>query len=287
MDHCDATNGLANKFRLVRRMRDADLIFVQRRLLPRWLIRSSKTPLVFDFDDAIFCHSDGQRSSSREKKFAAMTERASLLFAGNGYLAGYGGERAMVIPTLVDAGRYQVSSQPSGTLSLIWIGSRSTSKYLDFFRPVLASMIREGLDFTLNVVADFDFYQDGVRVNNITWTSENEVRALSRAHIGIAPMLENNWTLGKCAFKVLQYMAAGLPVISSPVGANKDVIVSNETGLLAESADEWITAVRELQDPERRLLMGKNGRERVLSHYSEPVIVDAMVSALSDRGLIS
>jgi glycosyltransferase involved in cell wall biosynthesis len=83
------------------------------------------------------------------------------------------------------------------------------------------------------------------------------------------------------ATKLFEYMAAGLPVIASPVGANAEIVTHGETGLLAASPEEWVEAVATLvRDCRRRLHMGAAGRQRIEQHYSISRAVDAWTRLL-------
>ena len=113
------------------------------------------------------------------------------------------------------------------------------------------------------------------------WTDSGEVDAIAQCHIGIAPMDDDNWTRGKCALKVIQYMAAGLPVVSSAVGANKEVIEHGETGFLAEDQDAWLEAVGKLVNSRQlREQMGESARMRAKERYSSDATTRQSLSSL-------
>ena len=119
------------------------------------------------------------------------------------------------------------------------------------------------------------------------WSSRTETSELSSAHIGIAPMIDNPWTNGKCALKIVQYMAAGLPVISSGVGANREVVVPGETGVIANNADEWLQAVELLSgNPDEQERMGSAGYARMIQRYSQRAVLDSTILSLAKRELI-
>jgi glycosyltransferase involved in cell wall biosynthesis len=284
--HIDETSGLA-KLSLLRRANDFDLVFVQRRLLPGWLLAAIRKPMVFDFDDAIFCRSNGEISRRRLRRFRRMVARADLVLAGNRYLAGRceGGD-AVVVPTAIDPDRYLAGPRAHADLVLAWVGSRSTGRYLQGHRGTLEQLGDAFPGICLKVVADFEFSLSNIRVDNIPWSNAAEVTALAEADIGIAPLPDNQWTRGKCAFKLLQYMAASLPVVASPVGANGEVIVDGETGILADSPDEWCEAVGRLGDRSLREQMGAAGRRRVQANYAESVMVERVLDTLRGRGLL-
>ena len=130
-------------------------------------------------------------------------------------------------------------------------------------------------------MADFDLPSEHLRTLAIPWSEKGESEALASAHIGIAPMPDNSWTQGKCGIKVLQYMAAGLPVVSSPVGVNRDIVEHKVTGFLAESPDEWLVAIERLiRNPDLRKIMGKKGQKRVTEHYAIDVTFRKMIRRL-------
>jgi glycosyltransferase involved in cell wall biosynthesis len=258
----------------------ADVVVVLRKTFPApylWLLRRLAKRLVFDFDDAIFCNSDGSASATRMHRFASMASVCDHILAGNQYLAdkatGFN-QAVTVIPTCIDTTRYvEDSSRPSNYLDLVWIGSRSTRKYLMDALPALRLASKRVPNLRLKIIADFDLPDAGLPVLAVPWNAATEARELGSAHIGIAPMRDNDWTRGKCALKVLQYMAAGLPVVSSNAGANAEILIDGETGFLVGDDHSWAERIAMLAgNPEMRDRMGMAGRRRVMAGYSlEPV----------------
>lgn len=258
----------------------ADVVVVLRKTFPApylWLLRRLAKRLVFDFDDAIFCNSDGSASATRMHRFASMASVCDHILAGNQYLAdkatGFN-QAVTVIPTCIDTTRYvEDSSRPSNYLDLVWIGSRSTRKYLMDALPALRLASKRVPNLRLKIIADFDLPDAGLPVLAVPWNAATEARELGSAHIGIAPMRDNDWTRGKCALKVLQYMAAGLPVVSSNAGANAEIVIDGETGFLVGDDHSWAERIAMLAgNPEMRDRMGMAGRRRVMAGYSlEPV----------------
>lgn len=237
---------------------------------------------MYDFDDAIFLRSSGEPSASRSRRFAAICGSADLVLAGNRYLcdeAAKWNDAVCHIPTPVDARQYEVDVDKDERFSLVWIGSSSTRKYLEQHRELLEAIGRRLPNVVLKVISDFDFALDNVEVFNVEWSSEIEAGAIKASHVGIAPMEDNPWTRGKCALKVIQYMAAGLPVVSSPVGANREVVADGETGMLAGSEADWCDAIASLSgDPDLVRRMGAAGHRRFLAYYS----VDAVRRQIFD-----
>jgi glycosyltransferase involved in cell wall biosynthesis len=118
------------------------------------------------------------------------------------------------------------------------------------------------------VCSKFPQWSD-VAIDAVPWSAETEAEALASADIGIMPLTRDEWTEGKCAFKLLQYMAASLPCVSSPVGANRDAVIDGETGLWAATDADWERALaRLLESPPLRLAMGAAGRRRLETHYA-------------------
>ncbi len=101
------------------------------------------------------------------------------------------------------------------------------------------------------------------------WSAATEAAEIADADIGISWLPDDPWSLGKCGLKVLQYMAAGLPVVANPVGMNREMVIHGETGLLASTPAEWSRAIKTLgEDPALRARLGAAGREMVQRHYS-------------------
>jgi len=197
---------------------------------------------------------------------------ASLSLAGNAYLADMfrqRGKEVTILPTTVDPAHYSVKRHaPSGAIGLVWIGSSSTLPYLQQCLPAIAEAAREVPGLRLITIADRRLERSPVAVEHVRWSVHAEAEALARGDVGIAPTPDDRWTRGKCGFKIIQYMATGLPTIASPVGANSE-IVRPETGVLATTHDEWLDALLRLAgDAPLRRSMGTAARHRVEHDYS-------------------
>lgn len=237
------------------------------------LLRLCSKNLVFDLDDAVFCRSDGEPSRSRQMSFEKVTSICEQVWAGNLYLAEMAGrynESVKIVPTSLDYRKYLLEPEKnSDYFDLVWIGSRSTQKYLKECLPVLESVAENIPNLRLKIVADFELPTKRLKTLAVLWSDEVEAEALASAHVGIAPMSDDSWTKGKCGLKVLQYMAAGLPVVSSPAGVNREIVQEGITGFLAENPDDWRKAIDKLfRDPALRDTMGKAGQKRVIDHFS-------------------
>jgi glycosyltransferase involved in cell wall biosynthesis len=245
----------------------------------RWLGRARR--LIYDFDDAVMfqARAPEQPHPGRQRRFARTVRLADLVIAGCPILAGHadlaGAWASEVVPTGLDARRFPPKEDygKAGAARLAWIGSASTLKQLEPLRPALDAVGRALPGATLRVIADAELYLDGLHVENVPWNLEAEGRLLAECDIGIAPLPDTHYTRGKCGFKVIQYMAAGLPVVTSPVGVNADYVRPEETGLHAATAEEWVAAVRRLAaDPALRERMGRAARERVMQEFDFAVL---------------
>lgn len=274
--HLSLSGGAGNVWRALRAANRADLVLVLRKTLPApllWLLRRVSRRLVFDLDDAIFCKPDGSPSATRMSRFAAMVRCCDHVTAGNGFLAEVAARfnpAVSVIPTCVDVARYRPGDGLGQEhFDVVWIGSSSTRKYLEAAIPALREASRRIPGLRLKIIADFDLDAAGFPTVPVRWRADSEAAELASSQVGIAPMRDDDWSRGKCALKVLQYMAAGLPVVSSPAGVNGEAVIAGETGFLATADGQWVEALAELAgDPERRRQMGLAGRQRVAALYS-------------------
>jgi len=282
-----------NWLELYRLVRNADVVFIQKKLFPTLeiaLLRLLAKRLVYDFDDAVM-FKDGpataRQHARQHRRFAATASRADLLIAGNEYLR----EQALgfqkpvtLIPTPLDMGRYtpkSMESVPGRNVVLGWIGSRGTLKYLADIAPALEVIGERHPGVSLKIVADDFFELQHMAVIKKHWSATDEIADLHSFDIGLMPLRDDVWTRGKCGFKLLQCMAVGLPVVCSPVGMNADIVRNGVEGFCAASLDEWVERLSCLiEEPERRRTMGESARSRVLVDYSLAANTPAFIQGL-------
>ena len=265
------------------RIAAADAVVLQRTLFSwckRRLLRRAAKVLIYDFDDAVFLRDSNQRRSAqsiqRWRRFRDTVRLADVCLAGNDYLrtqavACAGPERVFAVPTCVDPHRYPVAGhcREGSDVELVWIGSRATLPSLELIKPGLhaANGCLPGLK--LKIICDAFPEMRGMCVLPVRWSEETEAEEIAAADIGIAWLPEHPWSLGKCGLKVLQYMAAGLPVVANPIGVHRQLITHGETGFLAATPMAWREALLRLANSaELRRSMGARARERVLRRYS-------------------
>jgi glycosyltransferase involved in cell wall biosynthesis len=106
---------------------------------------------------------------------------------------------------------------------------------------------------------------------------------MRRFDIGLMPLPDNPYTRAKSGYKILQYWAAGLPVVASPVGFNRNLIAADGDGLFAESIEEWVSALTRLaEDPDLRGRLGAAGREKAVKEYSLASCAPKLARLLDD-----
>jgi glycosyltransferase involved in cell wall biosynthesis len=255
-------------------------ILIQRRLLSRWEIqrlRRKAKNLFFDFDDAVWLRDSFSgrplHSRHRERRFLLQIRQMDYAIAGNQFLAANARpfvRHVQVIPTCIDPARYLLAQHlDDHAAQLVWIGSTSTLRGLEQQRAWFEALGRRLPNVSLRLICDQFLSFHRMRVVPRLWSEDTEAADLAAADIGIAWMPDDDWSRGKCALKVLQYMAAGLPVIANPVGVHVEMIRDGENGLLASTPAEWTDAIEYLarhSDVRRR--MGLVGRARVEKEYS-------------------
>jgi len=286
--HITASSSPLKRLHLLKQAAQVDVVVVLRKTFSvafLFLLRQFSRQLVFDFDDAIFLRSNGEASKLRMKRFHRMMKACDQVWAGNNYLADTArklNKNVSVLPTSVKPEKYAVTTnQPENHIDLVWIGSSSTRKYLVNVLPVLESLSLKHPQCRLKIIADFDLDTTSIKTLPIQWQAEIEAKELVSSHIGIAPMIDNPWTRGKCALKILQYMASGLAVVASPAGINKDVVINNETGYLATTNEEWLEALQTLIiNATLRKKLGEAGRKQVVEHFSEISTASKMLANL-------
>jgi glycosyltransferase involved in cell wall biosynthesis len=209
-------------------------------------------------------------------RFAALVRAADGVVAGNDFLNVQASRwtapaKIHTIPTCVEPARYAVAEHwRKGTgVQLVWLGSASTLQGLEKAQPILGQVSRACPGLHLKVVCDRFPRLRWLPILPCPWSEAGESAALAAADIGISWVPDDDWSRGKCGLKVLQYMAAGLPVVANPVGVQAEMVRHGETGFLATTPAQWADAVSCLaHDPRLRRRMGRAGRKRVETAYS-------------------
>lgn len=263
-------------------IRRADTVILQRRLPAAWelfLLRRAARRLIFDFDDAVFLRDSyankGLHSRRRRRRFAAVVRAADAVVAGNHFLAEQARQAAprtsvAVIPTCVDPARYPPARhlRSANGVRLVWVGSSSTLRGLELVRPLLDEVGQRVPGLKLKMICDRFLSFRHLPVLACPWAEESEAAEIAGGDIGVSWIPDDDWSRGKCGLKVLQYMAAGLPVVANPVGVHREMLRDGETGYLAETPEQWVAAIARLAaDPALRWRLGQAGRQRARQEY--------------------
>lgn len=279
-------------------LRKRDIVFLQYEVLPyfpavleKWM-RWRGIRYVYDFDDAVFHAYDSHAYRLVRfflgRKIERVIADAYRVIAGSHYLFEYTrrvNTRCKLLPTVVDITRYHVRrdetiSAPQFIIG--WIGSPSTTRYLEVLAPVFEELKRR-ISYRLIVVGGTASALLPVDTEVRPWREETEVDDLLSFDVGIMPMVDELWARGKCGYKLLQYMACGLPVIASDIGENRYIVDDTEAGFLAITTDDWLRAFITLaSDPALREKMGQRGRARIEKDYSLQTMAPKLLAILQD-----
>lgn len=266
-----------------------DMVVIHREAFPFFCPRVERMVLrrhsrvVFSLDDAIYA---GHRDTPNKKypliyklKYGPgvneVLAKSAHVIAGSRTLAEHARQfnpQVSVIPTVVDTNRYayRAPSAPVEPVMIGWMGTRSTSPYLFDIAAVLRQLgevFREKIGFRM--YGDPQLQLPVPNCEARPFSLESELDDLRSIDIGIMPLPDNEWTRGKCAFKAIQYMALGIPTVSSPVGMASEIIKHNVNGLLASTSGDWFEALaRLIRDADLRRRLAEEGRKTIEAYYS-------------------
>lgn len=274
----------------VRRAHLYDVVWIQKEFLPGlpfWLehlfLKRAKK-IALDIDDAEYLkyqkNSNPIKRALYSDKFPKIAQNYNLVVVGNSFLKSKftrWSENSLlkVIPSVVDFQKYEnnriYQSRPDNLFVIGWIGSPSSEKYL----RVIISVVKE-LAYTSNsrvelrlIGASPNQYREHDFITVIPWKECTEIKELSHFDVGIMPLNNSEWEEGKCSFKVIQYMAAGKPVVLNSTAANREVIIDGTNGLFADSHIAWLNSLKKLMDnPSLRHKMGLANMKRAKRYYS-------------------
>ncbi|OHB93012.1 MAG: hypothetical protein A2Z57_06870, partial [Planctomycetes bacterium RIFCSPHIGHO2_12_39_6] len=219
-----------------------DTLFVQKKRLwhwQLWYLRRKRIRIIYDFDDAVMFKSPvdgGGRSFKRQWTFARMVKYSDYVIAGNRYLKSkamvYNKHNVIIIPTSIDTDKYTIKdySKSKEKVTIGWIGSKSSLPFLKELIPAFDQLAGEYNFVELKIICNDFFECKKMPVIKKIWSLEDENPDLQDIDIGLAPLPNHEWTKGKCATKLLQYLSVGIPVVCSPVGVHKEIIQEGING---------------------------------------------------------
>ncbi len=283
------------RFRTMLSREHHDLIWLEKEAvpwLPWWIERLllGDRPYVVDFDDAWYLRYQEHRNplvrAGLAGKLPAVVRSSRLAIVGNAYLGAWAkrmqAPRILELPTTVDLSRYPLATgTPDGGFTIGWIGSpANAATYLPPLAGVFAELTADA-GVRLDLVGSGPIALDGVTVRSLPWSEADEGRLIGGFDVGIMPLRHDEWSEGKCAYKLIQYMASGLPVVASPVGMNREVVRDGVNGFLADTQEQWRSALLTLRhDPALRRRMGAVGRELVEAEFSHLKVGLQLATAL-------
>jgi glycosyltransferase involved in cell wall biosynthesis len=273
------------RFKIILTLKKYDVIYVHLWVTPfgppvfEWLLTKIHKKIIYDIDDLVYLKANKSKSNQlisfikgRQKPIFLM-KMANHVITCTPHLDEFVRKynlNTTDISSTINTDTYQVvkNYKNDHTLVLGWSGSHSTSKYLYLLKDVLIEL-NQDYPFKLMVMGDANFNIEGLDVEALAWREEIEISTLQRFDIGLYPLPDEQWVLGKSGLKALQYMALGLPVVATAIGANYRVITDNETGFLVNTEEEWLIALKQLIENEKlRESFGTKGRAKVETSYS-------------------
>ncbi len=267
---------IMSRRRIFMKAKDFDVVFLHKKILnpfDAYYLRKYAKKIIYGFDDAIM-FDDKQPQiphHKRQTSFRRTVLLADLVIAGNVYLAEHArrfNPNVEILPTGLDTRAYKTITEKvgDGKIRLVWIGSRSTLPYLKQVSSALEEIGSRFDNVILRIISDEFFDLQNIPVEKQPWSLETEATGLLSSDVGLSPLADNNFTRCKCGFKILQYQAAGLPVVASPVGVNAEFIRDGVNGYHAVTVTDWVEKLSTLvKDKSIRTRMGQSARQTVLS----------------------
>lgn len=270
-------------------------VFIQKKRLwhwQLWYLKRKHVRIIYDFDDAIMFKSPvdgGGRSSKRQRTFARMARYSDRIIAGNQYLKSQAlpyNQHITIMPTAIDTSKYTTKEycQRKEKITIGWIGSKSSLPFLQELAPAFDQVASQYNAVELKIICNDFFECNRMPVVKKMWALTDENADLQDIDIGLAPLPDHEWTKGKCATKLLQYLSVGIPVVCSPVGVHNEIIQEGVNGLFAASIQEWIEKIRLLiKDGALRERIGREGKKTVESSYSLKANIPKFIDIIKGR----
>ena len=215
-----------------------------------------------------------------------MVRYSDQVIAGNQYLKSQAlpyNKHILIIPTAIDTSKYTINnySRNKETVTIGWIGSKSSLPFLKELIPAFDHLAGKHKAVELKIICNDFFDCKKMPVRKKVWALEDENSDLQDIDIGLAPLPNHEWTKGKCATKLLQYLSVGIPVVCSPVGVHNEIIQEGVNGLFAASMKEWVEKIALfMKDKSLRERIGLEGKKTVESHYSLKANVPKFINAI-------
>ena len=276
--------GISSRLKLINSLSSYDIIFLQRKLfqwLTLWYVRRRSKVLIYDFDDAMLFRDSNAptfHSRTRLRRFKHTLRYADLVIAGNEYLKKLSlpfARKVFVMPTAIDTQTYTQKPLPnnSSPLTIGWVGSKPNLIYLRQLIKPINKLYAMKKNFRFKIVCDG--FIDGFEcpLEKKLWKKKDEVKDIQSFDIGVFPLLDDMWTRGKCALKLLQYMSCGVPSVSSATKVTSDIVKDGINGFLASTDSQWLEKIELLiENPEKRKCIGREGRRSLNGSFDSKTI---------------
>ena len=234
--------------------------------------------VVFDLDDMVFLGHKSEANSliaplKGKQKMIFLMKKAKHVIVCTPALeevARRYNDRVTDISSTFDTDRFRAVNdyERKEVTTIGWTGSHSTLRFLHLLDNVLLRVAKQR-NIRLRVIADKPFELEGLEVENVSWTEENEVEDLHEIEIGLYPIPMEEWSLGKSGCKSLTYQCIAIPHVSTAFGTNFRIVEDGVNGFLAKDDDEWVeNLIKLIDDIDLRRRLGEAGRQNVIDHYS-------------------
>lgn len=264
---------------------DCDLIWLQKPFFSKFYTseRFLKKPFVFDVDDAIFLSSNNRFASK-------IAKRSNRVICGNSYLANYFekfNSNIDIIPTAVDVSKYDSINKlkDPNVFQILWTGTSSNYQFLYSIEPALKIIVEKFNFVKLKIISNELPKFNHLKNNQFEfekWSPEIEFSSIKNSDLGLMPIFDDEFSKGKCSYKMLCYMAGELPVVVSPFGMNYDVLKMGQVGFGATSIDDWVNSIETIiQNEKFKIQFGKTGRRIVLENFDVNVVSNLVLNSFN------
>lgn len=278
--------GYFRRIKDILRAKDYNIIYLHLEAGPfgppvfEYLFYKVKRPIIYDIDDVIYLpHASSANNFVKflrfPQKVPAIIKLSSEVIVVTEYLklfAEHFNKNVTYIPPTIDTDKYCIKTSCADRKVCVgWTGSHSTSRYLMLLKDVLSCLSKK-YDIKIRVFGDKNFKINGLDIEAKDWSADTEVEDIQSIDIGLYPLPNTEWVMGKGGLKALQYMGMGIPVVCTRIGAVTGFIKDGINGLLADSDEEWVRKTAQLiEDAELRKKVGLAGRATVEEHFSVKV----------------
>ena len=293
-------NYVSRVFNLIVDIRPGNVFFIEKELFPyvpfalESILRFFKVKYIVDFDDAIWHNYDSSKNKwvrlFLANKLKGVIKGSDFFIGGNDYLCDYahrcGAKNILNLPTVTSLKVYNesfIGVKKEDITTIVWIGSPSTSPYILMLNDVLTGL-SEKYSVAVKLIGFDRSLSNSLTFNHsiVDWDPNTEVMEMAKSHIGIMPLPDKPFEKGKCGFKLIQYMAVGLPVLASPVGVNEKIVKSNINGYICDSNSDWYDRLEELiLDNNKMQSMGAESRIIYVEKYSLEANAPLLLSVLN------